>query len=68
MKLWITVSEWYPVRTLAHRRDIGSSSDIKVEVPEELWDRWKLMKRQFESMQTELKNLYYKQGGTFDNC
>jgi len=66
MKIWITVSEWYPVFTLARKSDIASSSDIHADIPDELWERWKLCKRQFETMQTEIKGVYYKKGGDWN--
>ncbi len=58
MRRWITVSEWYPVYILANKSDIASSSDIKTDIPDELWERWKLIVHNFNSMQIEIKNIY----------
>ena len=51
----VCASEWYPVEPLLVKNPTQYSS----EIPDELWDRWVNIEKEFEDIQKLLEK-YYK--------
>ncbi len=54
MKCWLTYSEWYPVLMLSAQKDIATDMNYEVEIPQDLWDEWQRMERDFHTLQVKL--------------
>lgn len=57
MKIRISKGEWYPV--YSHHEDDGDFTNILVVVSKEQFQKWERIDKEFQEMQSELRQLYY---------